>query len=32
MIGLQIKYLPGDFENNMLAMVASDLPAALFAG
>ena len=32
MIGLQIKYLPGDFENNMLAMVASDIPAALFAG
>lgn len=32
MIGLQIKYLPGEFEDNMLAMVASDLPAALFAG
>ena len=32
MISLQVKYLPGTFENNMLAMVASDIPAALFAG
>lgn len=32
MINLQIKYLPGDFENNMLAMYASDIPAGVFAG
>ena len=24
--------MPGDFETNMLAMSASDIPAALFAG
>jgi len=32
MINLQVKYLPGDFENNMLAMYASDIPAGIFAG
>jgi hypothetical protein len=32
LIGLQVKYLPGNFENNMLAMVGSDIPASLFGG
>lgn len=32
MISLQVKYLPGNFESNMLAMVSSDIPAALCAG
>ena len=31
-IGLQVKYLPGNFESNNLAMVSSDIPAVLFAG
>ena len=29
LIGLQVKHLPGDFENNMIAMLISDLPAVI---
>ena len=32
MLMMQVKQMPGDFEANMLAMTASDIPAALFAG
>jgi len=32
MLIMQVKQMPGNFEANMLAMTASDIPAALFAG